>query len=125
MAGCHSFCLFFIFSSIHTFIQSLSYNTFAKASLHILITGKLSGKTSLWCRAENQTRACLPASRHALPSEPRRTINMVQLGSDGAVRNKDGFINIFFLQVGHLALSLNSAGNLLIYLLAGYLNTAL
>jgi hypothetical protein len=27
------------------------------------------------------------------------------------------------VQVGHLALSLNSAGNLLIYLLAGYLNT--
>jgi hypothetical protein len=120
VARCHSFCLFFIFYSIHTFIQSLSYNTFAEASLHLLIAGKLSGKTSLWCRAENQTAF---QQADALPTEPRRTINMVRLGSDGAMRNKDGFINIFFVQVGHLALSLNSAGNLLIYLLAGYLNT--
>jgi hypothetical protein len=30
VAGCHSFCLFFIFfvTYIHTFIQSHSYNTF-------------------------------------------------------------------------------------------------
>jgi hypothetical protein len=36
---------------------------------------------------------------------------------------KNQLIFVVLVQVGHLALSLNSAGNLLIYLLAGYLNT--
>ncbi len=44
VAVCHSFCLFFIFSNIHTIIQSHSYSTFAEASLHLLIACKLSGK---------------------------------------------------------------------------------
>jgi hypothetical protein len=43
VAVCHSFCLFFIFYNIHTIIQSHSYNTFAEASLHLLIACKLSG----------------------------------------------------------------------------------
>jgi hypothetical protein len=30
VTGCHSFCLFFIFYNIHTFIQSHSYNTFIR-----------------------------------------------------------------------------------------------
>jgi hypothetical protein len=43
VAVCHSFCLFFIFYNLHTIIQSHSYNTFAEASLHLLIACKLSG----------------------------------------------------------------------------------
>jgi hypothetical protein len=43
VAVCHSFCLFFIFYSIHTIIQSHSYNTLAEASLHLFIASKLSG----------------------------------------------------------------------------------
>jgi hypothetical protein len=62
VVGCHSFCLFFIFYNIHTFIQSHSYTTFIRRHS----PGPLSippshlssvGKTSLWCRDENQTRA--------------------------------------------------------------------
>ncbi len=85
MAGCHSFCLIFIFYNIHTFIHSNSYNTF----IHRHSPGPLSnssslvssvGQTTLWCRAENRTQACLPASRRATNwatphhTEPRRTI---------------------------------------------------
>ncbi len=70
VAECHSFCLFFIFYNLHTFIQSHSYNTFIhRHSLRPLsISSSLLcsvGKTSLWCRAENRTRACLTASRRA------------------------------------------------------------
>jgi hypothetical protein len=79
VAGCHSFCLFFIFfvTYIHSFIQSHSYNTF----IHHHSLGPLSissslessvGRSSLWCRAENRTRALQQAD--ALPTEPRRTI---------------------------------------------------
>ncbi len=66
VAGCHSFCLFFIFLYIHTF----NHNSFIR--LHSLKPLSISsshvrsvGKTSLWCRAENRTRACLTASRRA------------------------------------------------------------
>jgi hypothetical protein len=52
VAGCHSFCLFFIFFyNIHTFIHSITFiqniypSPFAGASLHLLIAWKLSGKT--------------------------------------------------------------------------------
>ncbi len=75
MAGCHSFPLFlFIFhifiTYIHSFIQSHSYNTFIhRHSLRPLSISPLLvrsvGNTSLWCWAENWTRACLTASRRA------------------------------------------------------------
>ncbi len=48
-----------------TFTQYIYPSPFAGASLHLLIACKLSRKTSLWCRAENRTRACLTASRRA------------------------------------------------------------
>ncbi len=48
VAGCHSFCLFFIFyiTYIHsiTLIQYICPSPFAEASLHILIACKLRGK---------------------------------------------------------------------------------
>ncbi len=91
---CHSFCLFFIFYNIHTYIHTITFiqyiypSPFAEASLHFFIACLLSGGTSLWCRAENRTRACLTASRRATNSatphhansatphhtQPRRTI---------------------------------------------------
>jgi hypothetical protein len=57
VAGCHSFCLFFIFYNIHTFIHSITYiqyiypSPFAEASLHFLIACLLSGETP-HCGAE-------------------------------------------------------------------------
>ncbi len=72
--------------SLITFIQHICPSPFAEASLHLFIALKLSGKASLWCWAENRTRACLTASRrstnwatphhlsNAAPSEQRRTI---------------------------------------------------
>ncbi len=70
VAGCHSFCLFFIFYNMHASIQSHSYNSFIRRqSLRPLsISSSLVcsvGNTSLWCQAENQTQACLLVSRHA------------------------------------------------------------
>ncbi len=89
------FCLLWFFI---TYINSFDHNTFIRRhSLKPLsISSSLMcsvGKTSLWCRAENRTRACLTASRraanwatphhlsHAAPcwatphhTEPRRTI---------------------------------------------------
>ncbi len=71
MAWCHSFCLFFIFYNIHTYIHRITFlqyiypSPFAEASLHFFIACLLSGGTSLWCRAENRTRACLTARRRA------------------------------------------------------------
>ncbi len=63
---CHSFCLFFIFYNIHTYIHTITFiHSFAEASLHFFIAILLSGGASLWCRDENRTRACLPASRRA------------------------------------------------------------
>ncbi len=62
MAGCHSFCLFFIFYSIYTFIQSHSYNTFAEASLHFLIACKLSGK-NLPVVPSRESNSGLPSSK--------------------------------------------------------------
>jgi hypothetical protein len=73
VAGCHTFLfifhIFFI-TYIHTFIQSHSCNTFIlRHSLGPLsISSSLEssvGRPSLWCRAENRTRACLTASRRA------------------------------------------------------------
>jgi hypothetical protein len=66
VAGCQSFCLFFIFYNIHTFIQSHSYNTFIHRHLlrHLSISSSLVcsvGNTSLWCPAEN--RIGLPYSK--------------------------------------------------------------
>ncbi len=80
VAVCHSFCLFFIFSNIHTIIQSHSHNTFAEASLHLLIACKLSG-TDLPVVPSRESNSGLPSSKptryqlsHAAPCEPRRTI---------------------------------------------------
>ncbi len=64
------FIFHFFITYIHTFIQSHSYNTFIhRHSLEPLsISSSLEssvGRPSLWCRAENQTRACLTGSQHA------------------------------------------------------------
>ncbi len=45
----------------YTFIHLQSPRPLSISSLHLCSVGK----TSLWCRAENRTRACLPASRRA------------------------------------------------------------
>jgi hypothetical protein len=74
----------FIFDFI-TYIHSFNHNTFIRShSLKPLsISSSLVcsvGKTSLWCMAENRTRACLTASRLAANwatphhNEPCRTI---------------------------------------------------
>ncbi len=65
--------LFVYFSYFMTYIHSFNHihtihiypSPVAKVFLHLFIAGKLSGKTSLWCRAENRTQACLTASRRA------------------------------------------------------------
>ncbi len=68
VAGCHSFLFIFIF--FITYRRSFNHNTFIR--LHLLKPLSISsslvcsvGKTSLWCRAENRTWACLTASRRA------------------------------------------------------------
>ncbi len=68
MAGYHSFLFIFIF--FIKYIHSFNHNTFIRRhSLKPLsVSSSLVcsvGKTSLWCRAENRTRACLTASRRA------------------------------------------------------------
>jgi hypothetical protein len=76
VAGCHSFCLFFIFYNIHTSIQSHSHNTF----IHRHSPGSLSMSSSLvaqWekppCGAEPRIELG-PALQQAdaLPTVPRR-----------------------------------------------------
>ncbi len=62
VAVCHYFCLFFIFSNIHSIIQSHSYNTFAEASLHLLIACKLSG-TDLLVVPSPESNSGLPSSK--------------------------------------------------------------
>ncbi len=62
VAVCQSFCLFFIFYNIHTIIQSHSYNTFAEASLHLLIASKLSG-TDLPVVPSRESNSRLPSSK--------------------------------------------------------------
>ncbi len=67
VAGCHSFCLFFIFYNIHTFILSHSFirhHLPGPLSISASLVSSV-GKTFLWCLAENRTRACLTASRRA------------------------------------------------------------
>ncbi len=61
--------IFHIFYNIHT-LSSHSYNTFicchSLGPLSISSSLESSvGRPSLWCRAENRTRACLTASQHA------------------------------------------------------------
>ncbi len=66
--------IFLIFYNTHTyrynhtitFIHYIYPSPFAEASLHFFIACLLSGGTSLWCRAENRTRACLTASRYCI-----------------------------------------------------------
>jgi hypothetical protein len=59
----HDFCLF-VYFIVHTFIPSHSYSSHSPKFLSIFSSLVSSvGKTSLGCRAENQTRACLTASR--------------------------------------------------------------
>jgi hypothetical protein len=74
------FTVFIIFYDVHTIIQSHSYNTFAEASLHLLIASKLSG-TDLPVVPSRESNSGLPSSKptryqlsQAAPSEPRRTI---------------------------------------------------
>ncbi len=69
----HAATLFVYFSyiyDIHTFISSHSYNTLVRrhSPRSLSISSSLWSsvrKTSLWCRAENRTRACLTASRRS------------------------------------------------------------
>ncbi len=69
--GCHTFYLFCLFRYMHS--KSHSYNDTIHSSISIRrglspfphCTCAQWGKTSLWCRAENRTWACLPASRRA------------------------------------------------------------
>jgi hypothetical protein len=80
VAGCHSFCLFFIFYNIHTFIHSITFiqyiypSPFAEVSLHFLIACLLSGETPP-CGAKPRIELG-PALQQAdaLPTEPRGTI---------------------------------------------------
>jgi hypothetical protein len=68
VAVCHSFCIYFsLYNTVETFIQSyiLHSLTFAEAHLHIFIAVGSVGGTSLGCRAEIRTRACLTASQRA------------------------------------------------------------
>ncbi len=63
----HDFC-FFVYFIVHKFIPSHSFRTFIRHHspkfLSILSSlGSSVGKTSLGCRAKNQTRTCLTASR--------------------------------------------------------------
>jgi hypothetical protein len=69
--------LFFLFIfhiyNIHPFIQSHLYNTFIHhhSPRPLSISSSLVcsvGNTSLWCQAENRTRACLTASQRATKS---------------------------------------------------------
>jgi hypothetical protein len=58
---CHSFCIFFSVT-IHT-LYNHSLITFAEALLNVfIVVGSVVG-TSLGCRAEIRTRACLTASQ--------------------------------------------------------------
>ncbi len=79
------FFVYFWFFFFITYIHSFNHNTFIRRhSLKPLsISSSLVcsvGKASLWCRAENWTRACLTANRRAANwatphhAEPRRTI---------------------------------------------------
>jgi hypothetical protein len=89
VAVCHSFCLFIIFFYCITYIQSSNHMHTIHSPRPLSISSSLDssvGQTSLWCRAENRIRACLPASRRATNwatphhnwatphhTEPRRT----------------------------------------------------
>jgi hypothetical protein len=56
------FCILrYTYIHLITLIQYIYPSPFAEVYLHIFIAVQLSGKTSLWCRAENRTRACLTA----------------------------------------------------------------
>ncbi len=79
MAWCYSFFCFFLkfYSPYSTFILSHSYSTFIRRhSIRFLSWSLVSsvGKTSLRCRAEYRTRACLIQQADALPTELRRTL---------------------------------------------------
>jgi hypothetical protein len=68
--GCRMPLFLFIFHIfIHTYIHSITIHSSASIRWSLLsISSSLVcsvGKTSLWCRAENRTRACLTASRRA------------------------------------------------------------
>ncbi len=86
VARCHSFCLFFIFYNIHTYIHPITFiqyiypSPFAEASLHLLIAFKLSGE-DIPVVPSRESNSGLPSSKpthyqlsHAAPYEPRRTI---------------------------------------------------
>ncbi len=68
VAGCHSFCLYFIFYNLHTFIESHSCNTFIHRHLLRPLSISLSfvrsvGNTSLWCRPSRESKLRLPNSK--------------------------------------------------------------
>jgi hypothetical protein len=76
VAGCHSFCLFFIFLYIHTFIQSqfIHPSPFAEASLHFFIACMLSGEDLPVVPSRESKPGPALQQADALPTEPRRTI---------------------------------------------------
>ncbi len=63
VAWCHSFCLFWYLFS--TYIHSITFIRRHSPRFLSISSSLVSsvGKTSLWCPAENQTRACRTASR--------------------------------------------------------------
>ncbi len=81
VAGCHSFCLFFIFYNIHTFIQSHSCNTIhLSVAIRRGLSPFLHRLEAQWekppCGAEPRIELG-PALQQAdaLPTKPRHTIN--------------------------------------------------
>ncbi len=68
VAGCHSFCLFFIFYNTHTYIHSITFiqhiypSSFAGASLHFIIACKLS-ETNLPVVPSRESNSGLPYSK--------------------------------------------------------------
>jgi hypothetical protein len=74
VAGCHSFCLFFIFYNIHTFIHPITFilyiypSPFAGASLHFFIACELSGK-NLPVVPSRESNSGLPAVRIFSPEQ--------------------------------------------------------
>jgi hypothetical protein len=72
--------LFVYFSYFITYIQSSNHIHTIHSPRPLSISSSLVssvGQTSLWCRAENQTRACLPASRRATNSNIRYIENTI------------------------------------------------
>ncbi len=99
VAGCHSFCLFFIFLYIHTFIQSqfIHPSPFAEASLHFFIACMLSGE-DLPVVPSRESNPGLPYSKptrcqlsHAAPCQLSHVPLLPSLYRPAVSRNSDAY----------------------------------